>query len=149
MTWTAKDAGHSHGEAFCLMWYRCDKCEHKESIWNSRDGVTPFSMSCPSCGELSLFHWRFDLDKYSPNYELLNGQRYWRDGTKEEAIELLHRRFDIFAGRGQPVPIEVKNSMLLDLEKPSSERREFQDGWPQLDIWHGPARLSDKINRGR
>jgi len=41
--------GHRHVEAFCLMHYACD-CGHHEVIWNSRDGVTPFTAPCPSCG---------------------------------------------------------------------------------------------------
>jgi len=31
---------HRHAEAFKLMIYACS-CGHRETIWNSRDGVTP------------------------------------------------------------------------------------------------------------
>lgn len=125
---------HRHGEAFCLMWYRCDNCGHQERIWNSRDGVTPFGCTCPSCGELTLKHWRFDLDERATEHVLRSGQRFWRDGTPEEAKAALERRFKIFKERGQPVSEEVQAEMLADLEKPSDERWEFKDGWPMLDI---------------
>lgn len=40
----------NHKEAYLLMNYRCE-CGHHELIWNSRDGVTPFTLSCPNCGQ--------------------------------------------------------------------------------------------------
>lgn len=125
---------HQHGEAFCLMWYHCDKCGHTERVWNSRDGVTPFGMGCTSCGGPSLQHWRWELDEYAPEHELRDGQRFWRDGTVEEARASLERRFAHFEKIGQPTPLDVRASMLTDLEKPSKDRWEFKDGWPYLDI---------------
>jgi hypothetical protein len=113
---------HDHKEAFCLMWYRCDTCGHKERIWNSRDGVTPFGMGCPSCGCFDMMHCDFQLDNYAPEHKLHRGQRFWRDGT------------DAFANQGQAVPEKVKKEMLADLERSSETRAEFQDGWPALDI---------------
>ena len=126
--------GHQHGEAFCLMWYRCDTCDHAEQVWNSRDGVTPFAMGCPSCGNASLQHVDWGSDEYAPKHELRDRQRFWRDGTIEEARASLERRLGHFAKIGQPAPDDVKSSMLADLEKPSDERLEFKDGWPMLDI---------------
>lgn len=37
-------------EAYVVMIYRCRKCAHRERIWNSRDGVTPFLVDCRRCG---------------------------------------------------------------------------------------------------
>lgn len=45
---------YRHAEAFCLMTYLCKGCGHREVIWNSRDGVTPFAATCPSCGGATL-----------------------------------------------------------------------------------------------
>lgn len=38
--------GYWHKEAFCLMDYKCKECGTLEQLWNSRDGVTPFSIRC-------------------------------------------------------------------------------------------------------
>lgn len=38
--------GYRHAEAFALMSYICKVCGRLEWLWNSRDGVTPFAMSC-------------------------------------------------------------------------------------------------------
>lgn len=80
-------------EAFCLMWYAC-KCGHQERIWNSRDGVTPFSLPCPSCDAPTLSHDRWTEDRYAPDHKLHLGQRFWRDGTPDEAEAIMHRRLD-------------------------------------------------------
>lgn len=39
-------APFQHAEAFCVMTYQCEKCKRRELLWNSRDGVTPFLISC-------------------------------------------------------------------------------------------------------
>ena len=38
--------GYRHAEAFALMPYACKVCGNFEWLWNSRDGVTPFCISC-------------------------------------------------------------------------------------------------------
>lgn len=124
---------YNHKEAFCLMWYVCEDCGHRERIWNSRDGLTPFGTGCPSCGGYQMLHADWHLDERKPNHTLHRGQRFWRDGTLREARATLQRRFAIFHERGQPVPPEHKAALLADLEKPSDERSEFRDGWPYLD----------------
>ena len=83
--------GHHHLEAFCLMQYAC-KCGHNEIIWNSRDGVTPFAMTCPSCGEADLHHVNFRGDVYAPHHQPHFGQRVWIAMTEERATALATRR---------------------------------------------------------
>ena len=126
---------YRHKEAFCLMWYACDNCGHKERIWNSRDGVTPFGMNCPSCGSLDLTHASWNEDQRVVEHGLLPGQRFWRDGTKEEAVAILKRRFALFEKKGQAVPDETKEQMLANLDAPPAERHEFQDGWPTIETY--------------
>lgn len=125
---------HRHGEAFCLMWYACKSCGHRERIWNSRDGVTPFGMGCPSCGWFGLMHVDWRSDERAPNHNLHRAQRFWRDGTKLEAIASIERRFAAFAIVVGTPPEDIKAQMLADLDKPSDERSEFRDGWPQIDV---------------
>lgn len=87
--------GHRHVEAFCLMWYACP-CGHQERIWNSRDGVTPFGMQCPSCGSSEMRHVRWQSDTYAPAHEPLPGRRQWISMTRERAERIARARI---AGR--------------------------------------------------
>ncbi len=128
---------HNHAEAFCLMWYACD-CGHRERIWNSRDGVTPFSMTCPSCGSAprgqavrfsSLMHERFDLDEYAPNHILAKDQRFWRDGTRDEAIAIVKKRAENSLAAGRPIPQAIFDALLADAE---AGRGTWVKGWPIL-----------------
>ena len=82
---------YQHKEAFCLMTYACG-CGHEEQIWNSRDGVTPFQLSCPSCGGRSLAHINFEYDDCKPDHTLFFGQRFFSDITKEEADSFMSIR---------------------------------------------------------
>lgn len=120
---------HTFAEAFLLMWYGCN-CGHAERIWNSRDGITPFSMRCPSCGESTLQHIRFDLDEYAPSHQLRSRQRYWRDGTVKDARDVVAARIEHFAAIGRPIDAETIESMVAS----AAERRyPFEPGWPIID----------------
>lgn len=123
-----------HKEAFCLMWYTCP-CGHRERIWNSRDGVTPFGgLRCPSCGESGLkgglTHTDFHLDDCQPDHKMIDGQMFFRDGTTGDAITIIKRRIRIFAERGQSIPERVAER-LLDAAR--NQRDEWRPGWPMLD----------------
>jgi hypothetical protein len=83
--------GHIHAEAFCLMRYECNQCRHHEIIWNSRDGVTPFCLICPSCGDATMMHAYFGSDRYAPDYKPHRGQRVWISMTKDRAAHLARR----------------------------------------------------------
>ena len=127
-----KEAGmveHDHGEAYKLMGYRC-ACGHQETIWNSRDGVTPFSLGCPSCGQMTLQHINWRRDIFAPNHKLHRGQRYFRDGTSDEAEKIMCRRIERMTGLHPLSPDEAQN---LIAKARSGELSEFQRGWPMLD----------------
>lgn len=121
----------NHKEAFCLMWYACH-CGHKERIWNSRDGVTPFGCQCPSCGAV-MQHVNWQSDKPAPDHKLLRGQRFWRDGTPDEAEAIMRNRIARAKGSGlEPTP-EIA-AELIALARSESDDSEFPKGWPMLDI---------------
>lgn len=84
---------YKHVEAFCLMWYRCERqnCGHMERIWNSRDGVTPFTTQCPSCGEASFTHAYFGSDLRAKGHRLHPFQKYWCDMTDADATAATDR----------------------------------------------------------
>lgn len=128
--------GHMHAEAFCLMWYECRNraCGHRERIWNSRDGVTPFGMQCPSCGGNELLHAYFGSDLYAPEHVLRRGQRFWRDGTPDEAAAIMERRID--AMRNQYPCTPEKAAELIQRAR-SGESHEFQRGWPMIEAYAG------------
>jgi hypothetical protein len=148
---------YSHKEAFALMWYACP-CGHRERIWNSRDGVTPFGgIRCPSCGSTTprpqtpgdesdlakalrklggqasppgMEHVFFGSDECRPDHKPHPGQRIWRDGTPADAVAILERRFKAFANRGQAVPDQVRDRMMADARE---GREEWMAGWPMLE----------------
>lgn len=92
-----------HAEAFRLMNYRCQECGHHEVLWNSRDGVTPFSIPCSKCNDpMSMVHVDWNLDRFAPMHHmsLSHGQRYFADMTKARARELANKNADILVSRG-------------------------------------------------
>lgn len=90
---------HRHKEAFCLMWYAC-RCGHREQFWNSRDGVTPFGLQCPSCGSLDFHHVDFFRDRYAPNHAPHPGQRVWVDMSLARAESIAKQRIQMAKDRG-------------------------------------------------
>lgn len=82
--------GYAHAEAFALMLYACQRCLHREVIWNSRDGVTPFCTACPTCGSPTLQHTQFAHDWCAPDHRPHAGQRVWVDMTKDRARQLVN-----------------------------------------------------------
>lgn len=71
---SARDHGHIFSEAFMLMRYACDACGHNEMIWNSRDGITPFSVGCRKCNKLAN-HIDWEGDIYAPDFRPQSGAR--------------------------------------------------------------------------
>lgn len=133
---------HTHAEAFRLMTYRC-RCGHAERIWNSRDGVTPFGTSCPSCGG-HLTHSEWDRDEYAPGHRLHAFQRFFRDGTEEEARNILAYRSKMVAGQG------FRTSRGRSIERVVAEAAEgeFPDGWPITDVYI-PERVNHQNPEGQ
>lgn len=85
---------YRHGEAFCLMEYRCEKEPiHREIIWNSRDGVTPFLVGCRLCKSL-MQHVNWQSDKPEPTYLPHVGQRMFVDLSEERALKLAQQQVE-------------------------------------------------------
>lgn len=124
--------GHHHAEAFCLMWYACDgetkhervgesahyqrvlvksPCGHRELYWNSRDGVTPFGTSCPSCGG-SLLHTDFHLDRYAPDHKPHHGQRVWISMTRQRAEQIARERVAAALEHGHEITADRLPSLI-------------------------------------
>lgn len=91
---------YNHKEAFCVMQYRCQVCRFLEILWNSRDGVTPFVISCVACttGYMQHINWREDtsisIEKLMSNTHLgLRPSRVFIDMTPERAEYLADKFF--------------------------------------------------------
>lgn len=128
-----KHQKHRHKEAFCLMWYQCKDCGHKERIWNSRDGVTPFCCKCPSCSSGMMNHEHWGLDEYAPDHQLITFQKFWRDGTPDEAETSMRRRIELLSEE-YPLLDEEAAKLIADARDPTIEMGEFRQGWPYLDV---------------
>ena len=128
---SARERGCQFGEAFMLMWYAC-KCSHRERIWNSRDGVTPFGLRCPSCSDI-MHHVDWHLDAFAPTHRPQKYQRFFRDGTADEAEAIMRRRIARGVEQGAPMTPEYE-AQLLEHARSDSAGSEFQKGWPTVDI---------------
>lgn len=82
----------NHAEAYCLMRYQCKVCGETEILYNSRDGVTPFSISCKNgCPDglgSPMSHIDFGADRCEPRYIPIPGMRVFIDMTREKSREL-------------------------------------------------------------
>lgn len=121
--------GHRHGEAFMIMRYDCKDCGHSEKIWNSRDGVTPFGMSCQRCGGHQMLHTNWGGDFYAPQHKPKPGERFWRDGTPDEAEVIMRKRIESMRGKYPTTP-EYEAELIKSCRDGSEG--EFQAGWPML-----------------
>lgn len=99
---------YNHKEAFCLMLYECERCGESETLWNSRDGVTPFIIRCRHCnGEARHINWF--LDECKPNHKPRPSQRIFVDMTKEKARKIA---LDIIKRSGRIVSEDGLNDLI-------------------------------------
>lgn len=87
MTPDERKRGHAHGEAFHLMRYRSDDGLEEETLWNSRDGVTPFVISNKDRTK-SMTHVDWGKDVYAPDHVPKPGDRVFADMTPEHSAVL-------------------------------------------------------------
>ncbi len=86
----ANEHGDRHVEAFCLMLYGCEGCGYRETLWNTRDGVTPFTVGCRKCDGMMTHLPPWANDKRAPDHAPVYGDRVFVDLTPERdrAIKL-------------------------------------------------------------
>lgn len=85
--------GHEHGEAFCHMRYASKDRAVVRSIWNSRDGVTPFGCLDPDTG-VELLHVDWFDDRYDAEHVPAVGDLVWIDLHPERAAEMAMRQVE-------------------------------------------------------
>lgn len=84
---------NKHKEAFCLMQYKCESCGEIESIWNSRDGVTPFCVHSSCCENSLSQHANWQLDMLCTELPA-KASRVFVNCTKERAETKAHAFWD-------------------------------------------------------
>jgi hypothetical protein len=82
-----------HGEAFCLMQYRSEDGTETETLWNSRDGVTPFYILSRSGKKMIHINWHEDK-RQAPDFKPPSGMRVFVDATRELVTEELNKYVD-------------------------------------------------------
>lgn len=121
---------YDHAEAFCLMDYGCEDCKKIERLWNSRDGVTPFIIGCPSCGG-AMRHINWNNDLCNPDYVPESGQRVFIDMTKE--IDRIYKSIRVerfWENKDYPMSHVFKNKH----EALSKLCEDFREGEPFIII---------------
>ena len=83
----------TYNEAYCLMLYRCKVCGALEILWNSRDGVVPFCISCRFCHEEgtmpNMLHTAWQFDTRQVHYKPFIGQRVFTGKPEEPKVEIV------------------------------------------------------------
>lgn len=122
-----------HKEAFCLMEYHCTKCANVELVWNSRDGVTPFTIDCPKCGEMAQ-HDNWHKDQFKPGHELdmQIGERYFLDLKKEKLIEYKKKMID---EHWEDSEYPMKDNFKTKEEALEILTKDFMLGEPDVEVW--------------
>ena len=86
-------------EAWSLMIYVCDGCQHKERIWNARPHITPFGgVPCPECSD-TMTHAFFGSDVAAPDHRPVKGDLIFIDTPPELALIHAKRIIDLHGGR--------------------------------------------------
>jgi hypothetical protein len=78
--------GVAPAEAFCRMRYRGEESGDVVTVWNSRDGVTPFTFRHPDTGE-AFTHFDFGGDVRAPDHVPSRGDLVFVDLTREVALQ--------------------------------------------------------------
>jgi len=123
---------HNHAEAFCLMRYTCERCQHSEIYWNSRDGVTPFMCRCPACEEGNMVHSNWRQDQYAPDHIPTPGQGVWIDMPESLRRPVAAGRVKSFDGSEYELQGDERTDMIKHLTDAM-----FHPGEPWLIHWPG------------
>jgi hypothetical protein len=81
-----------------------------------------------------MAHVEWRRDECVPDHKLAKGQRFWRDGTPDEAEAIMRRRIEKSKGGRWEVPADYVDELIAAAR--NETEGEFQKGWPTLDI-HG------------
>jgi hypothetical protein len=104
----------NHKEAFSHMTYTTRDLQNQISVWNSRDGVTPFVIFV---GGLEYHHTNWNGDREDPNYQLKVGDHIFVTINKEMATKIAEERHEyLWNERGEKSDKEKRNELHRMLE---------------------------------
>lgn len=89
---TYPNTEYKHGEAFMLMKYRSEDGTETETLWNSRDGVTPFMISSKNGKMMQHIDWQ--NDQRAVGFKPPSGMRVFVDATRELVTPELNKYVD-------------------------------------------------------
>lgn len=121
----AKKGTYNHAEAFCLMWYKCEKCGHEMRIWNSRDGVTPFIIACPACRMGEAKHIDWGRDQPYPDFIPPQGHLVFIDFPQSLKRVTAHKRVLSFDGTEFELLGQERADMIESLAKGIADYEPF------------------------
>jgi hypothetical protein len=78
-----KPRDYNHSEAYCLMVYATEDRSEVETIWNSRDGVTPFCIKSRD-GSKFMNHIDWHRDMPDPDFVPPYGSRVFIDKSNTD-----------------------------------------------------------------
>lgn len=117
-------------EGFHLMTYQC-RNGHEETIWNSRNGITPFIVGCQRCKQDSQ-HIYWNRDVYAPDHKPKKGDRIFIDLTLEKAKEYCRRFVLKYWDKRMEEMYSDKNNAVNSLAQSDMER--FAPHTPDLIV---------------
>lgn len=85
-----------------------------------------------------MHHVEWNNDTPAPNHKLIIGQRFWRDGTPDEAEAIMRDRLEKSKGTRWEAD-EKTTAVLIKSARDESDEGEFRKGWPMLDRYDGPV----------
>lgn len=78
------ESKYQHAEAFNLMKYVDDETGEVETLWNSRDGVTPFTIESRD-GKRAMTHTDWSADEHRPDFTPPKGMRVFVDANPNQS----------------------------------------------------------------
>ena len=125
--------GYKNNDAFLLMNYRCEKCGQLEIIWNSRDGVTPFTAKCQKCdGWISHILW--ECDKRTPEYKPKIGSRIFINLTEGRYNQ---KKKEYIDNNWENGPMAMCKAFKTKEEAFRILANDFKEGMPELIVYEG------------
>lgn len=76
-----------------------------------------------------MYHADWQADECKPDYEVRAGQAFWRDGTPDEAEQIMRNRIEQMRHK---YPLTPDREAALIATARDSDAGEFQKGWPAL-----------------
>jgi hypothetical protein len=75
------------------------------------------------------YHAEWTRDEAAPSHKLHRGQRFFRDGTAEDAVRIIERRLALY-----PAPPDIAKKLLDDAR---AQTGEWTKGWPFIEAFTG------------